>query len=1082
MMIPETFKISLKSISFYRKQVFYQFLIIVLLCAIITGSLMTGRSVRTSLRKISSERLGNTGVVISSGLRYFEPSLVNKFTDESGRPATGLLEIRGSSQGLLSQKSENNTTIYAVSDDFFRFHGLDSLDIGQGQVIVNRKLANNLDIGEGDDVIVKFRSISDIPADAPFSPSENETTSVVFKVGKITDGDNLGNFSLSISQITPSNVFINISDLENSINSKLSINRLIVDQQSSGDDLLLTELLKKVLVPSDAGLELRESVTTGMPEIIADRVFIEQPLISHIQQSLPEASPVITYLANTIESKTGINPYSFVAALPVSLNAEVPGARGIFINGWLADDLRAGVGDSLELRWYSPDSLNHLVEKSGMFIVEKIVERNGIWADSMLMPEFPGIAGSESCSDWDAGVPVKTNLIRDKDEDYWDENKGTPKAFINYETGKEIWGSNYGPATAIRFPSVVSREEILKSLSGNIDPSILGFTITDLLGESMRAAGESVDFGMLFISLGFFLIVAAFVLLSFAVSYYFDLKKNEINTLYSIGFRDKAIRKMLLFETTVIALAAVIAGGFAGYLVNMALTAALNSVWSGAIQTNTLVSSFDFKAVASGMGITLEMTLIFMYFKSRSYFRKLSVKGSRHYSPPARGRNMRLLIIASAFFTVLFLLSFFMEEQSIALSFVAGAILLVVMILSWRQFYLAGKNGSTGLSRIYYSFYPSNAITPILFIAAGIFAVFITAVNRKNFDTESNERSSGTGGYQLWMESSLPVGDDMNTARGKMNLGLDEEILSEVSFIQMKRTPGNDASCLNLNHITAPPLLAVDPHEFMSDGAFSFAKSIGNDKSSDTWQLLEEPAGQNSIYGIADQTVLDWGLKIAVGDTLIMRAENGQPVSIIIAAGLQSSVFQGYVLISKQNFIKYYPSVSGHSVFLADGQFTNDTLLTGTLNERLSGYGISIEKSSDRLANFYQVTNTYLSVFGVFGGLGMITGIAGLGFVLLRNYNRRRREFALMLATGFSFKKIREMMFSEQLLILSAGVISGILPAIIATLPSIRSSHELPWLYLSAMIALVLLTGLLAILLSTRSIRQESLIQALRKD
>ena len=28
---------------------------------------------------------------------------------------------------------------------------------------------------------------------------------------------------------------------------------------------------------------------------------------------------------------------------------------------------------------------------------------------------------------------------------------------------------------------------------------------------------------------------------------------------------------------------------------------------------------------------------------------------------------------------------------------------------------------------------------------------------------------------------------------------------------------------------------------------------------------------------------------------------------------------------------------------------------------------------------FYEVTNTYLSVFGVFGALGMITGIAGLG-------------------------------------------------------------------------------------------------------
>ena len=69
---------------------------------------------------------------------------------------------------------------------------------------------------------------------------------------------------------------------------------------------------------------------------------------------------------------------------------------------------------------------------------------------------------------------------------------------------------------------------------------------------------------------------------------------------------------------------------------------------------------------------------------------------------------------------------------------------------------------------------------------------------------------------------------------------------------------------------------------------------------------------------------------------------------------------------------------------------------------------LKLKRLSDRLASFYEVTNTYLSVFGVFGALGMITGIAGLGFVLLRNYNYRRREFALMLATGFNVKKIRE--------------------------------------------------------------------------
>ena len=85
------------------------------------------------------------------------------------------------------------------------------------------------------------------------------------------------------------------------------------------------------------------------------------------------------------------------------------------------------------------------------------------------------------------------------------------------------------------------------------------------------------------------------------------------------------------------------------------------------------------------------------------------------------------------------------------------------------------------------------------------------------------------------------------------------------------------------------------------------------------WQFLNLPPVKNTIYGIADQTVLEWGLKIKPGDTLIMRSESGQKLNIIIAAGLKSSVFQGYVIIGMDNFRKYFPSVTGSSVLLVDG-------------------------------------------------------------------------------------------------------------------------------------------------------------------
>ena len=39
------------------------------------------------------------------------------------------------------------------------------------------------------------------------------------------------------------------------------------------------------------------------------------------------------------------------------------------------------------------------------------------------MPDFPGVADAEDSSDWDAGMPLDLDRIRDKDEKYWDERR-----------------------------------------------------------------------------------------------------------------------------------------------------------------------------------------------------------------------------------------------------------------------------------------------------------------------------------------------------------------------------------------------------------------------------------------------------------------------------------------------------------------------------------------------------------------------------------------------------------------------------------------------------------------------------------
>ena len=317
-MAPGILKIVIKSVRFYKKPVLYQILIVGLLSAVITGSLLTGWSVRASLKKTASEHLGNTGIVISSGNRFFDPSLADRLKDSARINCTGLLEINGFCQNFNTQKVVSNAHIYGVTDGFFRFQGNDTIHINPGEVAVNEKLAVSLDLKTGDELIIRFNENSDIPADAPFAPAKEEGRSIVMKVGTILKPANSSNFSLSINQVVPENIFINLSDLINNSGKHVKINRLLIDKKSKITTEEAYNILRKLMRPSDLGLKTIALKKTGGYELRSDRIFFENTLIHEIQNVIPSSAPVITYLGNRFSHGSGSTPYSFVSALPGS--------------------------------------------------------------------------------------------------------------------------------------------------------------------------------------------------------------------------------------------------------------------------------------------------------------------------------------------------------------------------------------------------------------------------------------------------------------------------------------------------------------------------------------------------------------------------------------------------------------------------------------------------------------------------------------------------------------------------------------------------------------------------------------------
>jgi ABC-type antimicrobial peptide transport system permease subunit len=530
-----------------------------------------------------------------------------------------------------------------------------------------------------------------------------------------------------------------------------------------------------------------------------------------------------------------------------------------------------------------------------------------------------------------------------------------------------------------------------------------------------------------------------------------------------------------MLESGIYAVLGAILGAFMGGLFNVFAIKALNSVWQGAVQINTLSSGFDLWSLVVGFSAAVLTILVILKIKSTRFLKNLNKAETGKSTRPSADKNM----LISAVFAVV----------TPILSYSGGVMVFATLILLVRQYYL-GRNKAgiysfikaNQISKSYYSFNPSQAIAPVLFLAAGLFAVIITGVNRMNISGSMLEPSGGTGGFLLWGESSVPLKDNLNSPAGRKEYGLDDAELKHLSLVQARKTSGDDASCLNLNHITSPPLLGIDPAVFIRKSSFSFASKIKGIKKTNPWLTINYPAAKGTIYGIADQTVLQYGLKIKPGDTLKIRAENGQILNVVIAAGLKSSVFQGYVIIGNENFSRYFPSVAGSQIFLADGNPELSEVYKNIITERLSDFGVHFEPASEKLASFFVVTNTYLSVFTILGGIGMILGVVGLGFILIKNFNQRKRDFGLMMAAGFSVNRIRKTVFWEHAKILLAGIFTGILSALFATRASIMNNSDIPWKTIAVMICLVMITGLAALAISVKAIKRDSLITRIRKE
>jgi putative ABC transport system permease protein len=1068
--------------------------------AILVGALIIGDSVRHSLQKIVFDRLGNIEFALSSGDRLFRAQLADDLAESLDTVVAPLLQTRGIAIAEGGLRRVNDIQVIGVDARFGEMGGANEFfgQIGSDEAIINLALASRLGIKEKDEILIRMKKRDILPKDAPLSLDSDSSIARRFSVKAIASDSALGKFNLRADQLTPNSVFVSLPFLSRELGFEDRANVLLV---SNGTEAplgvqSLTDALKKAWTSSDVGLEWVDNPRRNFVELRSDRIFIDPPVVEISLNISKKAQPILTYFVNELRRGDRAAPYSFVSAPGSDLIPSDMKDDEILINVWLAEDLNAKVGDHIQMSYYVLGLRRELHEKNSDFRIRSIVPLEGIFADRDLLPAFPGLSGEENCRDWNPGIPIDLDKIRDKDEDYWDDFRGTPKAFVTLKAAQNMWSNRFGNLTAIRFPDL-KKDQIESALQKEMDPASLGFTFQDVKKEGLRASSQAVNFSQLFLGLSFFIVVAALLLTGLLFVFNTENRSAENGLLLAVGFSRKDVKRVVLQEGAVLVAIGSLAGGMLGVLYNGLILSALKTVWRGVIGTSALHIHIRLTSLLIGVSIGVIVAFFTLWLATRRQIKQPIAalqRGLVHIDTIDKNKPCKSMIIGvTCMVTVLIILivaDFGRGDSGFVFFFLAGSLFLVggIAFLTFVLYNLSKNTDKTRLS--YFKIGLRNnarnrtrSLTLIGILACGLFIVFTVGSNRLSALKGADRRDSGTGGFALFAQSSIPVLYDLNTQKGKQFYGLDTAESRDVSFVPFRVREGDDASCLNLNRVSNPQLLGVVPEELANRNAFTFAVMTDEVDPENPWLVLENDLEKGMIPAVADLSVIVWGLGKAVGDTLSYIDEKGETFQLKLVGGLANSVFQGNIIISENTLIQKYPSISGYRLFLVDSPSQRMEEVSRHLSWALQDLGLDLAPASTRLASFNTVQNTYLSIFLILGSFGLLLGSVGLGIVVWRNVNERRGELALLRAVGFTKKSVHVILLSEHLALLVTGILFGILAALLATLHSLLTpGTEIPYPTILIILIVVGLNGGIwtysAVTLATR----EDLIPALRKE
>ncbi len=782
-------------------------------------------------------------------------------------------------------------------------------------------------------------------------------------------------------------------------------------------------------------------------------------------------------------------------------------------------------GQIIQLNYFEPETVDgREVEVDEQFVVVGIVpieepakpyrrddpakysKAPTVFNDPNLTPEVPGVTDQESINNWD--LPFKTNRkVRKVDDAYWNNHRLTPKVFLRYAdaSSSKLFGSRFGSTTSLRVEGELANN--VTSMRNKIEQALLstkqqkGLVFQPFREQQLKSASGTTPFDMLFLSLSFFVIVAALLLVSLLFRLGLQQRTGQIGLLMAQGFTPERVRSLLLREVAIVSILGSLAGVALGLLYARLMIAGLQTWWVGAISVAFLKFSFTPLSILIGVACGALASLITIYGTLRKLCRMAPLallRGSTgDASTGPRPANRRMILIAGVCGIGALVLSIVALGQTgmgrAGCFFGCGMLLLCGGLLAVREWLamrgtLAPNPAQAGLLWLAWLAVCRNPARSVLSLGLLSVATFLIA-SMGVF--QMSPTVQGYGGFDLMAESSQPIYRNiaLKDVREE-SIGSKAREIENATIVGLRSRVGEDASCNNLFQVAQPTVLGVPKllseveDSSSPDTRFQWAGTVN---ATSPWSALEEPANgteDSPIPVVLDLNTAQWSLHQGASIGALTKLNfDGQWIHFKTVGLLSNSVMQGRLLIGEANFKSLFPKLSGFQFFLIRSGEPGPKVVTETLENGWSDDGMDVVSSADVLSRMLSVQNTYISAFQSLGALGLLLGTFGLAAVQTRSVIERRRELSLMRAVGFSDMRIARMLTLETALLLGGGMLVGVLAAAVAIVPYIlevgpQTSLVQPFV----MLVIILVAGFLSALLAIRTAMKLPVLTGLRAE